>query len=45
MVVGDEVKGATLREDRGFIVGGTVFESEERMRSDLAAAEDLNAVS
>src|ERR1700721_3108216 len=45
MVVGNEVEGAALRENGGFIVGGTVFESEECVRSDLAGAEDLNGVS
>ena len=34
MVVGDEVENAALREDRGFIVNGAIFEIEERSRGD-----------
>ena len=34
MVVGDEVEGAVLREDCGFIVNGAIFEIEEGVRSE-----------
>ena len=45
MVVGDEVEGAVLREDCGFIVNGAIFEIEEDVRCDLVAMDDLNDVS
>ena len=45
MAVGDEVEGAVLRVDSGFIVNGAIFEIEEGVRSDPVAMDDLNDVS
>ena len=45
MAIGDQLEGAMLRKDCGFVVDGTIFEPEERFRRDPVAMDDLSDVS
>ena len=44
MVIGEELEVATLRKDCCFIVNRTIFETKDRLGSDLIAVGDLDKI-